>query len=119
MKDTDAMSAWVGGFWKRRMSRLNVSELIMPAFIVIYAASITAIDHRFLSWDNLDNLASQIAPRFDGDKIPGTWEISLFDRIIRRSQIASGSSRMATVENDSEIDAPRECIECFSQPVIR
>lgn len=62
MDNTDAMTASVGRFWKRRLARLNFSELIMPAFIVIYSAGIAAIDPRFLSWDNLDNLASQIAP---------------------------------------------------------
>ena len=52
----------MGGFWKRRLSHLTFSEMIMPAFIVIYSAGIAAIDPRFLSPDNLDNLASQIAP---------------------------------------------------------
>ena len=34
----------------------------MPSFIVVYSIIITAIEPRFLSWGNLDNLASQIAP---------------------------------------------------------
>lgn len=47
---------------RRRMPRLNIGELIMPAFIVVYATIIAIIEPRFLSWGNLDNLASQIAP---------------------------------------------------------
>jgi ribose transport system permease protein len=48
--------------WKRRLSRVRYSELIMPGFIVVYSTIIALIEPRFLSWGNLDNLASQIAP---------------------------------------------------------
>lgn len=62
MKKASAATTSPGGAWKRRLHRLNIGELIMPAFIVIYAAIIGAIEPRFLSWGNLDNLAGQIAP---------------------------------------------------------
>lgn len=62
MESAAAVSAPSANAWKRHLSRLNVSEMIMPAFIVIYSAVITVIEPRFLSWGNLDNLASQIAP---------------------------------------------------------
>lgn len=48
--------------WLRRRSKVNLSELIMPAFIVVYSAVIGIIEPRFLSWGNIDNLAGQIAP---------------------------------------------------------
>jgi ribose transport system permease protein len=62
MKDESALTAPPKGFWKGRLSRFGLSELIMPAFIVTYSAIIGMIEPRFLSWGNLDNLASQIAP---------------------------------------------------------
>jgi ribose transport system permease protein len=62
MENTNAVTASSANSWKRRLPRLSVSELIMPSFIVIYSIIITVIEPRFLSWGNLDNLASQIAP---------------------------------------------------------
>jgi ribose transport system permease protein len=41
---------------------MNIGELIMPTFIVVYSAIIAVIEPRFLSWGNLNNLAGQIAP---------------------------------------------------------
>ena len=62
MENTKAVTASSANSWKRWLPRLSVSELIMPSFIVVYSIIITAIEPRFLSWGNLDNLASQIAP---------------------------------------------------------
>src|SRR4051812_30290041 len=60
MENTNAVTA--SSAWKRWRPRLSVSELIMPSFIVVYSIIITVMEPRFLSWGNLDNLASQIAP---------------------------------------------------------
>jgi len=40
----------------------NLGDLVLPAFIVVYSATIGLIEPRFLSWGNIDNLASQLAP---------------------------------------------------------
>ena len=62
MENTKAVTTSSANSWKRWRPRLSVSELIMPSFIVLYSIIITVIEPRFLSWGNLDNLASQIAP---------------------------------------------------------
>jgi ribose transport system permease protein len=62
MGNTSAVTALPESSWKHRLPRLNIGELIMPAFIVAYSAIIAAIEPRFLSVDNLNNLAGQIAP---------------------------------------------------------
>lgn len=62
MENTSAVTAPPARSWRRRLSRVNVSEFIMPTFIVVYTAIVAVIEPRFLSWGNLDNLASQIAP---------------------------------------------------------
>ena len=62
MDSETAVNAQPKKLRQRRRLRLNVSELIMPAFIFIYSAVIGTIEPRFLSLSNLDNLAGQIAP---------------------------------------------------------
>jgi ribose/xylose/arabinose/galactoside ABC-type transport system permease subunit len=62
MGNTSAVTVLPESSWKRRLPRLNLGELIMPAFIVVYSAIIAAIEPRFLSAGNLNNLAGQIAP---------------------------------------------------------
>jgi ribose/xylose/arabinose/galactoside ABC-type transport system permease subunit len=62
MKNASGVTALWEYFGKRRLSRVNLSELIMPGFIVVYSVIIGAIEPRFLSWENLGNLAGQIAP---------------------------------------------------------
>jgi len=49
---------------KRRWRKINIGELILPAFIIVYSGIVGLIEPRFLSADNLDNLASQLAPLF-------------------------------------------------------
>jgi ribose transport system permease protein len=51
-------------FVRRRLFPANLGDLVLPAFIVAYSAIAYALEPRFLSWDNLDNLASQLAPLF-------------------------------------------------------
>ena len=46
----------------RRFFSGNLGDFVLPMFIVVYAAIVGAIEPRFLGWDNLDNLMSQIAP---------------------------------------------------------
>ena len=62
MDSETAVNAQPKKLRQRRRLRLNVSELIMPAFIFIYSAVIGTIEPRFLSLSNLDNLAGQITP---------------------------------------------------------
>jgi ribose/xylose/arabinose/galactoside ABC-type transport system permease subunit len=62
MESKAAITAPPKRSWLRRRSKVNLSELIMPAFIVVYSAVIGIIEPRFLSWGNIDNLAGQIAP---------------------------------------------------------
>ena len=62
METKTAINAEPKRSWLRRRSKVNLSELIMPAFIVVYSSVIGIIEPRFLSWGNLDNLAGQIAP---------------------------------------------------------
>ncbi len=62
MEDRNAETARLRQPWRRRLKRLNFSELIMPGFILVYSSIIALIEPRFLSWGNLDNLAGQIAP---------------------------------------------------------
>src|SRR6476659_11162578 len=64
MENANAVTSASARSWKRWLPRFSVSELIMPSFIVVYTIIITAIEPRFLSWGNLDNLASQLAPLF-------------------------------------------------------
>ena len=40
MESTSAVSASTTSVWKRRLARVNVSELIMPAFILVYTGVI-------------------------------------------------------------------------------
>ena len=49
-------------FVRRRLFPANLGDLVLPAFIVAYSAIAYVLEPRFLSWDNLDNLASQLAP---------------------------------------------------------
>ncbi len=51
-------------FVRRRLFAANLGDLVLPAFIIVYSAIADAIEPRFLSWENLDNLASQLAPLF-------------------------------------------------------
>jgi ribose transport system permease protein len=51
-------------FVRRRLFPANLGDLVLPAFIVVYSAIAYVLEPRFLSWDNLDNLASQLAPLF-------------------------------------------------------
>src|ERR1700728_2069215 len=46
----------------RRLFPVNLGDFALPLFIVIYSAIIGAIEPRFLAWDNIENLMSQIAP---------------------------------------------------------
>jgi ribose transport system permease protein len=48
----------------RRLFPGDLGDLALPAFIIIYSLIIGAIEPRFLSLNNLDNLASQLAPLF-------------------------------------------------------
>jgi ribose transport system permease protein len=48
----------------RRIFAGNLGDLVMPAFIIVYCVTVGLIEPRFLSWGNLDNLASQLAPLF-------------------------------------------------------
>ncbi|HEY5210328.1 MAG TPA: ABC transporter permease [Stellaceae bacterium] len=49
---------------KRRRFKISIGDLILPAFIIVYSAIVDMIEPRFLSTDNLDNLAAQLAPLF-------------------------------------------------------
>ena len=51
-------------FVRRRLFPANLGDLVMPAFIIVYSAVTDLLEPRFLSVENLDNLASQLAPLF-------------------------------------------------------
>jgi ribose transport system permease protein len=51
-------------FVRRRLFAVNLGDLVLPAFIVVYSAITGLLEPRFLSLENLDNLASQLAPLF-------------------------------------------------------
>jgi ribose transport system permease protein len=51
-------------FVRRRLVAVSLGDLVMPAFIIVYSAITALLEPRFLSWENLDNLASQLAPLF-------------------------------------------------------
>jgi ribose transport system permease protein len=58
---TETMSR---SFVRRRLFAVNLGDLVLPAFIVVYSAITGLLEPRFLSLENLDNLASQLAPLF-------------------------------------------------------
>lgn len=62
LENASAVSGLPVNPWLRRLARFNISELIMPAFIAVYAVAIGLIEPLFFSIGNIDNLASQIAP---------------------------------------------------------
>jgi ribose/xylose/arabinose/galactoside ABC-type transport system permease subunit len=47
---------------RRRKITGNLGEFILPLFILVYWGIVGAIEPRFLTFDNIDNLMSQIAP---------------------------------------------------------
>jgi ribose transport system permease protein len=49
-------------FAQRRLLAANLGDLVLPAFIIAYSLIAALLEPRFLSWENLDNLASQLAP---------------------------------------------------------
>ena len=49
-------------FVQRRLLAANLGDLVLPAFIIAYSLIADLLEPRFLSWENLDNLASQLAP---------------------------------------------------------
>jgi ribose transport system permease protein len=49
---------------RRRLFTANLGDLVLPAFIIAYSVIVDVLEPRFLSWENLDNLASQLAPLF-------------------------------------------------------
>jgi ribose transport system permease protein len=49
-------------FVRRRLFAANLGDLVLPAFIIVYSLVAGVLEPRFLSWENLDNLASQLAP---------------------------------------------------------
>jgi ribose transport system permease protein len=51
-------------FVRRRLFTANLGDLVLPAFIIAYSVVVDVLEPRFLSWENLDNLASQLAPLF-------------------------------------------------------
>jgi ribose transport system permease protein len=51
-----------GSFVRRRLFAANLGDLVLPAFIIVYSLVAGMLEPRFLSWENLDNLASQLAP---------------------------------------------------------
>lgn len=51
-------------FVRRRLFAVNLGDLVLPAFIIVYSAITGLLEPRFLSLENLDNLASQLAPLF-------------------------------------------------------
>jgi ribose transport system permease protein len=62
MDTTQAVTEPSPSIAKLRLRAASIGEFIMPAFIVVYVIVIGAIEPRFLSLNNFDNLASQIAP---------------------------------------------------------
>ena len=62
MTNVAAESAAVQPARWRRILPSNLGDLVLPVFIVVYAVIVGIIEPRFLSWDNIDNLMSQLAP---------------------------------------------------------